>query len=440
MNLNSKVLILPKKIVIIYYIISLLLFIAGPIEYEYIGIKEIAICCIYMIAFLLMFTFAYKRGIAKKPGNKKLGLRLGRIIDVTDVVKFAIIYTTLVYLLLVSENIIAYGGISFKGINYYDLMAQSYTDIEFKVTLAGRLICYTAIFRIIAVIGGILFWNEISRFFKGCIIAIFVLIILNNTFFVGSQKQVIDLLLYALIAIIGNNYYHKNQIDKKTKLFLLISVLVALFVMGSVIAARVSLWEFRYNAVGGGLPSGANVKSDNFFYSILPQSILWPLVYLSGYFSQGYRGLALCLSEPFVPTWGMGFSFRIMYDFSDWFNIPISNIELSYPVRMENHYGIGAYSNWHTIFPWFASDITFFGSLLVVSLFVYLWAKSWRDWIETNNLWALILFAQLSILVLYIPCNNQLFQTRESILASIAVYITWKLFGGKKQNAHIQER
>ena len=205
MNLNSKVLILPKKIVIIYYIISLLLFIAGPIEYKYIGIKEIAICCIFMIAFLLMFTFAYKRGIAKKPGNKKLGLKLGRIIDVTDVVKFAIIYTTLVYLLLVSENIIAYGGISFKGINYYNLMAQSYTDIEFQVTLAGRLICYTAIFRIIAVIGGILFWNEISRFFKGCIIAIFVLIILNNTFFVGSQKQVIDLLLYALIAIIGNN-------------------------------------------------------------------------------------------------------------------------------------------------------------------------------------------------------------------------------------------
>lgn len=440
MNLNSKVLMLPKKIVILYLIFSLILFIFGPIEYKYIGIKEIVICCIYMFAFLLMFRFAYARGIAQKPGKKKRGLKLGVTINVINVVKIAIVYTMLVYILLVVENIMAHGGISFQGLNYYNLMAQSYTDVEFEVTLAGRLICYTAVFRIIAVMGGILFWKEIGLFFKGCNIVIFALIILNNSFFVGSQKQVIDLFIYALIAIIGNSIYHKNRIDKKTKLFLSISVLVAIFVMGSVIAARVDLWEFRYNATGGGLPSGASLKSDSFIYSILPQSILLPLIYLSGYFSQGYRGLALCLFEPFVPTWGMGFSFQIMNDFSRWFNIPISSIELSYPVRMESHYGIGAYSNWHTIFPWLASDVSFLGSLLVVSLFVYLWAKSWRDWIQTKNLWALILFGQLSILVLYIPCNNQLFQTRESILATIAIYIVWKLFGGEQRSAHVEER
>ena len=433
MNISDrKLLSLPRMIATVYIIITLILFIFGPIGYYYVDFKSIALCSLYVALFLILFSFSYFLGVNTLPKEDSFRLSFGKRIHQIDVVKFSIVYMMLIYSLLVAENVAAHGSISLSGLDYFSMMAEAYTDLEFEVTLAGRIICYTAFFRIIAIVGGVFYWDKMKNAYRVMLLILFGLIAFNNTFFVGSQKQVIDLFLYTLISFVARNIHSGRRIDLKTKVSLGIVIAAAVIVMGQVIAARVDLWNIRYNAGGSGLPTASFIKTESFFYSIFPKMIIVPLVYLSGYFSQGYRGLTLCLLEPFVPTWGMGFSFRFMYDISQWFDIPVSQLELSYPVRMGEHYGIGAYSSWHTVFPWFASDVTFIGALFIVCVFVYYWARAWRDWLETYNLWALILFAQLSILVLYIPCNNQLFQTRESILASFAIFFFWKLFRGEK--------
>ncbi len=63
----------------------------------------------------------------------------------------------------------------------------------------------------------------------------------------------------------------------------------------------------------------------------------------------------------FCPDVGYGVFIKIMNDFAQWFNIPLSAIAVSYPIRMEQTYGIGAYSNWHLVLPLVAlTDVTFF--------------------------------------------------------------------------------
>lgn len=423
---------IPKKIFIIYICITFFLFIMGPIQYEFIGFKEITNVCLYMILFVFMAGFAYDSGVKKELLRYKTVLRLGkRRIDQIDAVNLSIIYTVLLYLLLIIQNNNIHGVISFNNFNYFSMMAETYTYVDYETTLSGWLLSYTAIFRIIAVGGGVYYWDRNKSFYKVSLCILVCLIIINNTFFIGSQKQTIDLFIYVVIALTAKSINDNKKIEHKTVIFIAVAIVIAIIIMGLIINARVELWVNKYNAIAPGMPQRSYLKSDSFFYRIMPNSILSAMIYLSGYFSQGYRGLALCLNENFVPTWGMGFSFKIMNDYSRWFGIPLELIEKSYPVRMSHDYGIGAYSNWHSIFPWFASDVTFFGAIIVVCGFIYLWGRAWKEWIDTKNLWPLLLFSHLTILVLFIPCNNQLFQTRESIVATLLLFIFWIVFRGK---------
>ena len=73
------------------------------------------------------------------------------------------------------------------------------------------------------------------------------------------------------------------------------------------------------------------------------------------YLSSGYYGLSLALNLPFIWSYGFGSSFEIRYLFSKF--IPLTDeFVRSYPSRMEAATGWDAYANWHTIFPWLASD------------------------------------------------------------------------------------
>lgn len=227
MNRNNHLLFLPRMVFFIYIMVTMFLFLFGPIQYKYIGVKEVTICCGYILVFLLFAVNAYSIGIKKKIRIKKyvLYFRTKRI-ETSTIVKFSIIYSVLIYILLIFENISVHGNISFNGLNYYSAMAQSYTDIEYNITFAGRMISYTSIFKVIAIVGGVYYWKEFKNFFKISIILLFVLIITNNIFFVGSQKQIIDLFIYVIITFVANHIQSGNKLNGKTKIIVSIAVVL----------------------------------------------------------------------------------------------------------------------------------------------------------------------------------------------------------------------
>lgn len=143
------------------------------------------------------------------------------------------------------------------------------------------------------------------------------------------------------------------------------------------------------------------------------------------YPTQGYYGLSLCLTTPFEWTYGLGASRGLNSIVNQLLpSIPIL-VSRTYPLRAEAIYGYPGLANWHTIFPWLASDLTYFGALLYMGIVAYVFGKCWVQAIEYSNPLSFILLTLLSIQYLFVPANNQLFISRGDSLATIVIFIYW---------------
>ena len=135
---------------------------------------------------------------------------------------------------------------------------------------------------------------------------------------------------------------------------------------------------------------------------------------------------------PFEWSAFMGTSWDIMEDFlritnmsSDWF-------APSYPVRAQTTFGYPAYSDWHTVFPWFASDFTFIGALIIIVLFVYMFAKAWRQVIEEQEFFSIILCSNMAIFFLHIVGTNHMMIRRNTLVEFFLAIILWLFLRSRK--------
>ena len=154
----------------------------------------------------------------------------------------------------------------------------------------------------------------------------------------------------------------------------------------------------------------------------MPKEIGYAICLGISYLTQGYYGLALCLQLPFDPCYGLGSSFAIRHIVDDMgFSIDI----LTYPERIERVYGVPAFAKWHTIFPWLASDFTFAGALLIMGMIAMVWGRTLKDGLVTGNVFSITLFYWLTIIMLFVPANNQVFQTTTTMGAFIISFFMW---------------
>ena len=141
------------------------------------------------------------------------------------------------------------------------------------------------------------------------------------------------------------------------------------------------------------------------------------------YWVQGYNGLALCLNEPYVPTFGLGNSMFTATYADKYIGTDIART--TYPARSEKTTGWESGKQWNTIFPWLASDVTFPGSVFVIGIFSFLFALSWADSLHIHNPYALSMFMQFVIMFTYISANNQILQSGEGYFGFIETLFLW---------------
>jgi hypothetical protein len=420
---QRKILKLPMKLFFWYILTTLFMFLFGPIKYYYVDNQLFLLS--FICFFLIVASAFYYLGAHCVIQQSRMRIPLTR----KKILRFALIYSFALCILIAIQDAAVHGfqigELLIK--DFFSRMAETYTDVDFFSTPASWISSYTNWLKIIALTGGVFYYQDLSKIERWCFYGVIALTCFDVIFFVGSQKQLFDLVIYLYVP-----FFSKRLIRGKKRKMILVTLIVAFILIiftGNVIESRRELWAYRYNSSVSYV--GATIDTNNWLYGVLPSSISTPITIVSSYTSQGYRGLALCLKLPFEWAYGMGSSFKMMRDFSRWFNIPLSSIEVSYPVRMQAEFGIGAYAQWHTIFPWLASDYTWIGAVLIVSLLIYYWGKSWRELLILNNLPALLMFAHLCVMVVYIPCNNQLFQTRSSIVSTFVVFVIWFLFHGR---------
>ncbi|GAB3957772.1 hypothetical protein GCM10027614_73880 [Micromonospora vulcania] len=154
-----------------------------------------------------------------------------------------------------------------------------------------------------------------------------------------------------------------------------------------------------------------------------------------GYPTHGYLGLSYNLQLPFEWSRGLGSSPSAAIFAEQTFDADLSE-HPPFPDRTEHEKGWPARQYWATIYPWLASDLTFPGAALFMGFVGWLFAGSWRAAVSSRRVVPTLIFAQLCILIIYVPANNQLGMAPDSIVGMatlLALYGLQSLFGGHRE-------
>ena len=153
--------------------------------------------------------------------------------------------------------------------------------------------------------------------------------------------------------------------------------------------------------------------SGHFISALLPEEFRLVFEALSRYVVHGYYALSLAFQTDSPSTLGFGHSMFLARNADVAFGTDYF-VSKSIPGLLERDHSWGMFLLWHSIYPWLASDVGFFGALVVIGVLAYLLGLSWGRALATASArWTVLLFLLL-ILFFYIPANNQVFQSGET--------------------------
>jgi hypothetical protein len=178
-----------------------------------------------------------------------------------------------------------------------------------------------------------------------------------------------------------------------------------------------------------GFDGGAmfQINRDHLLFRVCGERIGESVAVTLSYASVGYFGLSYCFDLPFVWTWGIGNSFALMGYAEQYLGVADVILE-TYPLRAKAATGWPSMMYWETIFPWLASDLSYPGVALFFGLLGWFYATIWKECLSFRNPLSIAVLGYVHIMLFFSPCNNQLFQTRESTLGCLGVLCAWLLF------------
>lgn len=144
----------------------------------------------------------------------------------------------------------------------------------------------------------------------------------------------------------------------------------------------------------------------------------------SSYFTQGYHGMSLALTEPWTPMFGFGNSMFVVNFVSEhFFDID----QYTYQMKIERDYGWDSDIHWASMYSWLANDVSFYGVILVMFFIGFVLALIYRDAVTTNNPFAKAGIFYFILMLLFIPCNNQIAQNPYTLFSFVFVIFSWVL-------------
>ncbi len=141
----------------------------------------------------------------------------------------------------------------------------------------------------------------------------------------------------------------------------------------------------------------------------------------SSYLTQGYYGMSMALGENWTPMFGIGNSMFLVNLIS---NSIYDVDQFTYQVKLEK-YGWDSDVRWHSIYTWIANDVSFFGVIIVMALIGLLFGMMFKDAIRVKNPFARASVFFFILMMLFIPCNNQVGQTADNLLGFLTLIGLW---------------
>lgn len=164
--------------------------------------------------------------------------------------------------------------------------------------------------------------------------------------------------------------------------------------------------------------------SNSFLANIFGNQIAYGIYTVLAYPSHGYLGLSHNLGQDFEFSYGAGIapsfeSYRYQYLGG------ADNNQLTYPFRTEAATGWPAGMYWATIFPWLASDLSFFLIPPFMFLLGYWFNRVWTSCLVGNSVLSLTALGQFFLFIAFIPANNQVLMSRTGLWTLFTLFALW---------------
>ncbi|MDF2943778.1 MAG: hypothetical protein K0S01_2636 [Herbinix sp.] len=424
---------LPIGMFTFYILLTLFLSFFGPMKYYN---YEKTWVFIYIVCFLIClfigYAFANKHKIVirKSTGflmeKKSLEERQNKMLKfITLAIFIALlsIFLEFIEILIKAPSSLALNSMARNYLNVRETSQNYSFPILFRFA--------TGFFRNISLILGFYYWKRLKKKDKiGMLLFIAFLIIVNMIAY-GTQKFIGDIIIYITIILaikmINMSRNNKRKIIIYASLLLIAAILMFAFVQAQrydMLGITAQNFEARSNGLQYFDTNHIIFKIFGFKYG------LGIAILLTGYLSSGYYGLSLCFNLPFEWTYGVGNSYFISKLISLILGLP-SIYEKTYLNRMAEQYGRNGLQSWNTIFPWLASDFTFIGALIIFILVGYIWQVSWLEILRYRNPVSIVLFTTISLGLIFVPANNQLFNGIDTYVSTILILFFWILYHKK---------
>lgn len=277
----------------------------------------------------------------------------------------------------------------------------------------------------------IIFWDKLSgrlRLFSIVGIVVYVLFF----FFIGTMKGLGDVVIYGAVGLLIRVWRKRLTGDlsgaRRRGIRAWWQIVVFLGAVLLFFSYMVSSMQSRLDVLGGGVEDNGfveeicNIVGGDAFGPGLAVAITYPV--------GGYYGLDKNLSVPFEWSYGLG-SMRALSSYKNQYFGGYDYFEKSYPARTEAATGYPALMYWQTIYPWLASDLTYFGAIFAMLLIGVFFARLWIECVVFASPISIALFGQICVLVIFIPANNQIFASRVSFIGFLSllfIYVLKNLF------------
>lgn len=426
-----SMLLLPLILIESYLLITLLLLAFGPITFMIesplyfwflISMYHLAFISGYML-YTLKFINKNKKNYYIKPSSSKF---------TNFILKY---YWTYLFIAFIA-NILAYkNGMhnsSYIPYNFFsdfynglispgEQRAAVYASPTFHVgnKLVTIILACIVIFKYSLISLIVVFWNKLS--FSKKIISIFIsLIPLISGVSSGTNKLIFDTLLIFGISLIIQKISTRSLVIKpklsksKKRLILVLMMGLLVFFMyyfNKSMSSRASNFTYMENTtISGNIIVPKPITGfDNFLQKVTVYTV------------QGYYGMSLALDEEFETTFGIGHSIFLLNQFKYFFGIDLIDRTYQYKINDDWHRLV----QWHSFYSQFANDVSFPGVIFVMFGLGYLLATLYISAIKYNNIIAKLMMPIFTVMFIYMPANNQIFNFMETLFSFLILIFLW---------------
>ena len=154
----------------------------------------------------------------------------------------------------------------------------------------------------------------------------------------------------------------------------------------------------------------------------IPPIIMKFWISFSSYFTQGYYGMAQALELPWTPMFGVGNSMFLVNFISE----HVYDIDqFTYQMKVEQAYGWDSDVQWSCMYTWLANDYSFYGVIIAMMLIGSLFGAMFKDAIASENIFAKMSIFYFILMILFIPCNNQIAQRSDTLFSFVFIVFAW---------------